>query len=71
MLFPVIVITSGVIAWSLLVGWVLTLLLPFELFEGTVIGMLASFMAARIMSSMVGSLIPLAESDEESDDDTE
>jgi hypothetical protein len=42
-----------VIGWSLGVGWVLTQLTDFTLFEGTLVGLLASFMAALIWRNIL------------------
>jgi hypothetical protein len=37
-----------VLGWSLFLGWILTLILPFDLFEGSLLAMLASGIAAYV-----------------------
>jgi len=41
-LLVLIVVIAFILAWSILIGWVLTLILPFELFEGSLLAIIAS-----------------------------
>lgn len=41
-LLVLIVMVAVILAWSILIGWVLTLILPFELFEGSLLAIIAS-----------------------------
>ncbi|MBN1565350.1 MAG: hypothetical protein JXA10_16005 [Anaerolineae bacterium] len=40
--FSMTIALSIILGWSIFVGWLLTLIFPFELFEGTLLAMLAS-----------------------------
>ncbi len=56
-LVAVLVAQAVVLAWALGVGWVLTLFLPFSLFEGALLGLISAGMVAfalhRILSSEI------------------
>jgi len=60
-----------VIGVSLGIGWVLKLILPFSLFEGTVVGMVAAFVTWTIWHRVFGLLSPFAGEDDEDDEEEE
>ena len=58
-----------VLAWSIGLGWLLTHILPFSLFEGSLLSMAASVIVGYIATRMMGSMdLPFAESDTIDDD---
>ena len=48
-----LLIIAVVIAWSVGVGWLVTKLLPFTLFEATLLGMLASLLAIHLVGRLM------------------
>ena len=58
-----------VLAWSIGLGWLLTLLLPFNLFEGSILAMAASVIVASVASRILKTTdFPFNEPEEEDDD---
>jgi hypothetical protein len=53
-LFSLTVVLIIILGWSVLIGWILTLILPFELFEGTLLAMAASALGAYVLSHPPG-----------------
>lgn len=61
--FVVLILLSlaFVVGVSLGIGWVLTLVLPFSLFEGTVVGMIAAFVTWTVWHRFLGFLSSFVE----------
>ncbi|HHJ07505.1 MAG TPA: hypothetical protein ENK24_08385 [Anaerolineae bacterium] len=65
----VLVVQAIVLAWAIGVGWLLTLFLPFSLFEGALLGIISAGMVAfalqRILSSEIS---PFSDYDDDDDE---
>ncbi|MBZ0310837.1 MAG: hypothetical protein K8I82_32565 [Anaerolineae bacterium] len=63
LLIAVFVVMLVILGWSIIVGWILTQIFAFTLFEGTLLGMLASGMAGYfIFSALLDRLTDAADS---------
>jgi len=56
MIALLLVLFSAVLAWSLLLGWILTLILSFSLFEGTLLALITSGIGLFVFIQIAGAL---------------
>lgn len=68
-LLAVLLSIALVLGFALGIGWVLTRFLPFTLFEGTLLGLIASVMVGTFWNTILNVITPFDGSDEEFDDE--
>jgi hypothetical protein len=66
---PILVSLALVIGLFVGLGWLLTLIFPFSLFEGTVVGMLSAAIARAVWRNILQGMPPIFEDDDFFEDD--